>query len=390
MFVQVFLPAMATADEFYYRLCRRIVSAVDRCPGPQLIVTTSERPDWSASCVAHQIQRSSSLLSSSSSLSLGNNNNNNNNHNIRIPVVAIDGTSTSTGAIAILPDGVRHAAAMIEASDRTDWVYIVVGGQSSLEALIRYDNSEEHNDEGHDNGHGHDNDQGQGHSKGSILAKIEHLVIMGGNWCTGPAAEATIDLYRAWSAAARADPKLLVHKEAMAFDPASESTPQFDAVAVLVAMDLVRNKNKNNNNNNNNQHRVALREFANGKQKQKHKPASIRAALGFVSPEAEQEFFHEMALRISGRWRPPREDTGTEFDVDSYIDSNIDSNIESLGSEPTLTLTDTDTQTETITTTITTIGTAVPEEEEEEPLPPPVPEPLSILDLAIEVYSQLA
>ena len=322
-----------------------------------------------------------------------------------------------------IPNGVEYSAQILMESDRTDWTYIAVGGQTSLQKLI------------------------QNHPE--AISKIKNLVVMGGNWCTGfdaypdvptptaetnigcdmaaanfvleaaaeaafankerfpdiyyvpvvtvdvlsgddyslitdaastaknnthynKAAEATIDFYKDWSVAARADPSILVHKEAMTFDPISESTPQFDAVAVLVAIDVVRGDPAS---------RVALYEFTNGLhfvtnqeaaaaanhsdffkggtpkgayslwsgneaslndklgggertidrvnndpistrcddlttyhfdpsvappfssgEGRRSPPATIRAALGFRSQEQEDDFFHEMALRMSGRF----------------------------------------------------------------------------------------
>jgi hypothetical protein len=52
-------------------------------------------------------------------------------------------------------------------------------------------------------------------------------------------AKATIDFYRSWSAAGRADENLLIHLEALAYDPETESTPQFDPCAIMVAMQLL-------------------------------------------------------------------------------------------------------------------------------------------------------
>lgn len=53
-----------------------------------------------------------------------------------------------------------------------------------------------------------------------------------------PSAKATLEFYLAWSAAGRADPNLLIHAEAMQYDPLTESTPQFDACAVMLALEL--------------------------------------------------------------------------------------------------------------------------------------------------------
>ena len=54
-----------------------------------------------------------------------------------------------------------------------------------------------------------------------------------------PIATATLDFYKLWSVASRADPDLLVHAEAMTYDPETESTPQFDAMAVMLALEML-------------------------------------------------------------------------------------------------------------------------------------------------------
>jgi hypothetical protein len=54
-----------------------------------------------------------------------------------------------------------------------------------------------------------------------------------------PVAAATLDFYKFWSEASRADENLLVHLEAMTYDPATESTPQFDAMAVMLMLELL-------------------------------------------------------------------------------------------------------------------------------------------------------
>ena len=53
------------------------------------------------------------------------------------------------------------------------------------------------------------------------------------------AANATLTWYKIWSEAGRADENLLVHAEAMAYDPDTESTPQFDPVAVMLVLELL-------------------------------------------------------------------------------------------------------------------------------------------------------
>jgi len=175
-------------------------------------------------------------------------------------------------------DGVGEVAKMIMDSDRYDWMYIVVGGQTSVRTLVeQYPEAAE---------------------------RVETLVVMGGNWCADfepypdvlaptdetniacdpaaanialdssispfekvvyvpvvvaaeiggddyikivqaadsgadPGAAATLNFYRAWSAAGRANPDLLIHLEALSYDPNTESTPQFDACALMVAMEML-------------------------------------------------------------------------------------------------------------------------------------------------------
>lgn len=391
---------------------------------PRLILTTSEEPEWSANCVSEQIARSD--LGFDVPVAIGE----------TLPPYSERGAVCGVpGLIGFalydtcaanpnkelplpIPNGVEHAASMLMESDRTDWTYIAIGGQTSIQKLIR--------------------------DYPDALSKIENLVVMGGNWCTGfdaypdvptPTAEtnigcdmaaanfvleaaaiskgqeqyfpaihyvpiatvnvlsgddyslitdaalssnnnphyskathATIDFYHAWSANARANKSLLIHKEAMTFDPLTESTPQFDAVAVLVAMDIARGDSSA---------RVAQHKFANGvyfvtnqeaevanshskffkgnpapaayslwtgdevslndelrtgnpisgrcesltpyhfdpnlapptssstEMRKLSPPVAIQVALGFHSQESERDFFHEMALRISGRFAPP-------------------------------------------------------------------------------------
>ena len=398
---------------------------------PRLILTTSEEPEWSANCVTEQIARSD--LGFAIPVAIGE----------TLPHYSERGTVCGVpGLVGFalkehcaehpsqhlpppISDGVEHAAAMLMESNRNDWTYIAIGGQTSLQKLIR--------------------------DYPEALSNIRNLVVMGGNWCVGfeaypdvptptaetnigcdmaaanfileaaaeathhqrhfpaihyvpiatvnvlsgddysmitdaasqvhnnpnynKAAHATIDFYHAWSASARSNPALLIHKEAMTFDPSTESTPQFDAVAVMVAMDIARGASSA---------RVAQHEFANGVHfvtnreaavandhpeffRGKPAPAAyslwsgdevslndkvgsgrssnnnsnndpisarcqgltphhfdpsiappfssslykagrriprvaIRVALGFVSQETEKHFFHEMALRISGRF----------------------------------------------------------------------------------------
>jgi inosine-uridine nucleoside N-ribohydrolase len=173
-------------------------------------------------------------------------------------------------------NGVEALAKMLEESGRDDWWYIVVGGQTSLKELVEY--------------------------YPSAAARIDTVIMMGSNFCDGiepypgvfapvvetniacdpaaanfnlatsapfkniyitpvavadeingddykifveaavsgadPGAAATLDFYKAWSVAAR-NSDILVTGEANAYDPDTASTPQFDACAVMLALELL-------------------------------------------------------------------------------------------------------------------------------------------------------
>lgn len=352
---------------------------------PRLIISTAEQPELSAKCVWEQVRRSE--LDYDIPIAIGE----------PLPPYSERGSVCGVPGligfaledtckdVVIPPDqplienGVEYMASMLIESNRTDWTYIVIGGQTSLMTLIRdYPEAAE---------------------------AIENLVVMGGNFCTGfdpypdvtapvdetnvgcdmraanyvldannfafpnvyyapvvtasplsgedyslilsaasngnKPARATIDFYEEWTAAARNNSDLLVHLEAMTYDPATESTPQFDAVAVLIAMDVARG---------NPSARVLQEEFSNGvhfvTQEEAEEslfaddpkpafslwtgnermerssgstgkckalttfhfdpssvtedPVPIKAGLGFISDEAEQWFFREMAERMAG------------------------------------------------------------------------------------------
>jgi hypothetical protein len=151
-----------------------------------------------------------------------------------------------------------------------------------------------------------------------------------------PGATATLDFYRAWSAAARADPNVLVHQEALTYDPETESTPQFDACAIMLALELLDDRDCED--------RVALydfdavsfleagegvafpesprpafslhtgdnfgetlpdqcpmlTEFTFDPDDTPEKEIRVKIALGFMSPEAKESFFASMAARMAG------------------------------------------------------------------------------------------
>ena len=248
----------------------------------QLIVATSEQPELSAKCMQAQLSLSGIddiPVAVGASFPP---------YEERGSVCAIPGImgfamepqcNEYAGEEAI-PNGIEHMGQMIMESGRDDWWYLVVGGQSSLRALIE--------------------------QFPEAAAKIDTLVVMAGNWCAdfepypgvmaptdetnigcdpaaanfvldannvkfnnvyyvpvvmadeiggedyavfvdaaesglSPAANATLAWYKIWTEASRADENLLVHAEAMAYDPATESTPQFDPVAVMLTLELLSN-----------------------------------------------------------------------------------------------------------------------------------------------------
>lgn len=109
---------------------------------PRLILTTSEEPEWSANCVSEQISRSD--LDFDVPVAIGE----------TLPPYSERGTVCGIpGLIGFalydtcakanpklpkpIPNGVEYAASMMIESDRSDWTYIAIGGQTSLQKLIR-------------------------------------------------------------------------------------------------------------------------------------------------------------------------------------------------------------------------------------------------------------
>jgi inosine-uridine nucleoside N-ribohydrolase len=257
-------------------------------------------------------------------------------------------------------NGVEALAKMLEESGRDDWWYIVVGGQTSLKELVEY--------------------------YPSAAARIDTVIMMGSNFCDGiepypnvfapvvetnvacdpaaanfnlattapfkniyitpvavadeiggddykifvdaavsgadPGAAATLDFYKAWSTAAR-NSDILVTGEAQTYDPDTESTPQFDACAVMLALELLGDCEP----------RMALFDFSGvhydedsfslvpeginfdmlpeeycpklvsnsfdyNETEKIERPVVV--ALGYVSTEAKDEFYSEMASRMAG------------------------------------------------------------------------------------------
>lgn len=71
--------------------------------------------------------------------------------------------------------------------------------------------------------------------EGEDYAKFVQAAISGKQ----PIANATLEFYQIWSESSREDEDLLVYAEAMTYDPLTESTPQFDAMAVMLALELL-------------------------------------------------------------------------------------------------------------------------------------------------------
>ena len=270
-------------------------------------------------------------------------------------------------------DGVAAMAELLNGSDSDDWWYIVLGGQTTLKALI--DDYPE------------------------AASKISTLIVMGGNWCAGfdpypdvPAptdetniacdpssanailnrdfvqfeqiyyvpvvvadiiqgedymkiveaaetganagAAAIIEFYKAWSIAGRADNSTLIHAEANKYDPATQSTPQFDACAVMLALELLDDESCED--------RMSLFDFDDGvhfvefgddsepgvalslipegiaekielpdqcptltpwsfdPEETSENDSPVKVALGFKSQDAKNSFYTEMAERMAG------------------------------------------------------------------------------------------
>lgn len=131
----------------------------------KVILTTSEQPDLSAICVSAQLFKSEVdgiPVGMGETLPP---------YEDRGGVCAVPGllgfgmepecreVYETTEEAGVIEDGVAYAAGLIEESDRADWWYVLVGGQTSLKRLI-----EEYPE---------------------AASKIETLIIMAGNWCSG-------------------------------------------------------------------------------------------------------------------------------------------------------------------------------------------------------------
>ena len=308
-------------------------------------------------------------------------------------------------------DGVAAVAELLNDSESDDWWYIVLGGQTTLKALI--DDYPE------------------------AASKISTLVVMGGNWCAGfnpypnatapldetniacdpssanailnrdyvqfeqiyyvPAvvadiiqgedymkiveaaetgadagAAAIIDFYQAWSIAGRADNTTLIHAEANTYDPATQSTHQFDACAVMLALEILDDKSCED--------RMSLFDFEDGvhfiefgdetpprvsfslipegiagmielpdqcpsltqfsfdPEETLENDSPVKVALGFTSQDAKDSFYTEMAERMAGTFGGrankspkcfPKKDTN--FDNMDYDNMNSSTKKDHIG-----------------------------------------------------------
>ena len=131
----------------------------------KVILTTSEQPDLSAICVSAQLFKSEvSGIPVAMGETLPP-------YEERGGMCAVPGllkidmepecreVYETTEEAGVIEDGVAYAAKLIEESGRDDWWYVLVGGQTSLKRLI-----EEYPE---------------------AASKIETLIIMAGNWCSG-------------------------------------------------------------------------------------------------------------------------------------------------------------------------------------------------------------
>jgi hypothetical protein len=138
--------------------------------------------------------------------------------------------------------------------------------------------------------------------------------------------KAIIDFYKAWSEAGRADPSLLIHAEAMAFDPETESPPLWDPAAVMMAIQVLTNHSDDDwlalyqvpgVDFNSSAYTILPQSFGPidlpdqcpslvdakfNLADENKRPATV--ALGFVSDKAKEKFYQDMARRMASDYRP--------------------------------------------------------------------------------------
>jgi len=157
------------------------------------------------------------------------------------------------------------------------------------------------------------------------LKQEDYALVVAAAEAGAPGPKAIIDFYRAWSEAARADPSLLVHAEAMAFDPETESPPLWDPAAVMMAIQLLTVDESDDwldlyevpgVDFNSSAYTILPQSFnpadlpeacpslVDAKfnlAEENKRPAMV--ALGFTSAEAKQDFYQEMARRLASDYK---------------------------------------------------------------------------------------
>lgn len=156
--------------------------------------------------------------------------------------------------------------------------------------------------------------------------------------------KAIIDFYKAWSDAGRADPTLLIYAEAMAFDPQMESPPLWDPSAVMMAIQLLTLDTSDDwlelyevpgVDFNSSAFTILPESFQPTElpdqcpslvdakftlADENKRPATV--ALGFVSDEAKEKFYQEMARRMALNYKPASTTTSTAPPIDATTTSS--------------------------------------------------------------------
>jgi inosine-uridine nucleoside N-ribohydrolase len=245
----------------------------------KLVITTAENPELSAKCVAKHLDLSGK---SDVPTAIGS----------KLPpyaergsVCAIEGligfaleSECLDVDLPLIDNGVEYMANMILESGLDDWWYIAVGGQTSLKSLIEnypeaaskidtliimggnwcsdfepYPDVMAPTDEtniGCDPAaanyvlDGNNNQFTNVYFVPVVVAdeiggEDYSRIVEAANSGESASAAATLEFYKKWSEAGRADANLLIHLEAMTYDPEMESTPQFDACAIMLALELL-------------------------------------------------------------------------------------------------------------------------------------------------------
>lgn len=339
------------------------------------MVTTSEDPVLSAKCVAKHLdlaRRSDIPVGAGAPFPP---------YKQRGGVCAVPGfmgfalkSVCSNVDLPILENGIEAMVKMIMESDRDDWWYIVTTGQSTVKTLVKsYPEAAKKIDTlivmGGDWCSGFEpypevfspvdetniscdpaaaNDILDGSISpfnhiyyvpvvmadkigGEDYMKIVKAADSGAN----VGAAATMEFYRAWSEAGRANSSSLVYLEAMEYDPETESVPQFDPCAVMLALELLDDEECEDRVELFKFHAVHFYEAGEGvkfpgkprtafslhvgekiadlpeqcpsltpftfdPKDTPEKELSVKVALGYKSPAAKDRFYADMAARMAG------------------------------------------------------------------------------------------